>query len=197
MLLDQCRYPQRHPNGAAGDARQQALSLLRQWNQGLIDQPELAERPELSWMIGPFLRQFRNLDAERFALEPGLERLRLWLDALLDSAAFQAVMAPPWAERQAWHSPSWLYHLCLGEQWRQAKQEGVYPWSTRCMTFANVGFVHASWQHQVAATYRRFYADAEDVRLLILDPVAISKAGVSLRQEPAPDSGEQIGRAHV
>ena len=189
-LLDQCRYPQRYPHSDANIARQRALSLLRLWNQELIDHPELGERPELTWLIGPFLRQFRNIDAERFALEPGLEPLRGWLEAWLSSPALQAVMDPPWAERRLWYSPSWLYHLCLGEEWRQAKQEGFYPWSTRGMTLASVGFVHASWQHQVAATYRRFYADAKDVVLLILNPVVISAAGVAIRPEPAPDSGE-------
>jgi glutathione S-transferase len=58
------------------------------------------------------------------------------------------------------------------------------------MTFEQVGFVHASWLHQVAATYRLFYADAADVVLLALDPQAIAAAGVPIRQEPAPDTGE-------
>jgi glutathione S-transferase len=58
------------------------------------------------------------------------------------------------------------------------------------MTLKQVGFVHASWRHQVAATYRRFYADASDVVLLALDPEAIANSGVSIRQEPAPDTGE-------
>jgi glutathione S-transferase len=57
------------------------------------------------------------------------------------------------------------------------------------MTFEQVGFVHASWLHQVAATYQRFYADVADVVLLALDPRAIATAGVPIRQEPAPDSG--------
>jgi len=57
------------------------------------------------------------------------------------------------------------------------------------MTFEQVGFVHASWLHQVAATYQRFYADVADVVLLALDPRAIATAGVPIRQEPAPDTG--------
>jgi glutathione S-transferase len=57
------------------------------------------------------------------------------------------------------------------------------------MTFEQVGFVHASWLHQVPATYQRFYADAADVVLLALDPRAIASAGVPIRQEPAPDTG--------
>jgi glutathione S-transferase len=189
-LLDHCRYPERHPNGDASAARQQALTLLRQWNQGLLDVPETSQRPELQWLILPFLRQFRGLDAEGFALEPGLEALRTWLHAWLEGPALGAVMASPWAESRPWHSPSWLYHLTLAEDWRQAKREGFYPWSTRGMTFEQVGFVHASWRHQVAATYRRFYADAPEVVLLALDPQAIASAGVPLRQEPAPDTGE-------
>jgi glutathione S-transferase len=42
----------------------------------------------------------------------------------------------------------------------------------------------------VAATYQRFYADAADVVLLALDPRAIASAGVPIRQEPAPDTGD-------
>ncbi|MCX5951522.1 MAG: DUF952 domain-containing protein [Cyanobacteria bacterium] len=189
-LLDHCRYPERHPNGDASAARQQALTLLRQWNQGLLDGPETSQRSELQWLILPFLRQFRGLDAERFALEPGLEALRGWLEPWLESPALRAVMASPWGERRAWHSPSWLYHLTLAQEWRQAKRQGFYPWSTRGMTLQQVGFVHASWRHQVAATYRRFFADAAEVVLLALDPQAIANAGVPIRQEPAPDTGE-------
>jgi glutathione S-transferase len=58
------------------------------------------------------------------------------------------------------------------------------------MTCDQVGFVHASWLHQVAATYQRFYADAADVVLLALDPRAIATAGVPIRQEPAPNTAE-------
>lgn len=189
-LLDHCRYPERHANGDAAAARQQALTLLRRWNQELLEVPQASQRPELQWLILPFLRQFRGLDAERFGRESGLEALRAWLDPWLEGAALQAVMASPWAERRAWHSPSWLYHLTLAADWRQAKRQGFYSWSTRGLTLEQVGFVHASWLHQVAATYQRFFADAAEVVLLALDPGAIAAAGVPIRQEPAPDTGE-------
>jgi glutathione S-transferase len=42
----------------------------------------------------------------------------------------------------------------------------------------------------VESTYQRFYADAADVVLLALDPRAIASAGVPIRQEPAPDTGD-------
>ncbi len=191
-LLDQCRYPERHANGDAAAARQQALALLRQWNQVLLEVPQTSQRSELQWLILPFLRQFRALDAERFSQASGLEAIRAWLDPWLEGPELQAVMASPWAERRAWHSPSWLYHLTLAEDWRQAKRQAYYPWSTRGLTLEQVGFVHASWLHQVAATYQRFYADAADVVLLALDPRAIATAGVPIRQEPAPDTGEMF-----
>jgi glutathione S-transferase len=56
-----------------------------------------------------------------------------------------------------------------------------------------VGFVHASYAHQVAATFERFYADAGPVRLLCIDPAAL---GTALRPEPAPDSGELFPHLH-
>jgi phosphoribosylformylglycinamidine synthase len=50
--------------------------------------------------------------------------------------------------------------------------------------------VHQPLMIPIAHAEGRFYADAADVVLLALDPRAIATAGVPLRQEHAPDTGE-------
>jgi glutathione S-transferase len=102
------------------------------------------------------------------------------------------VLAPPWASRQIWRSPRWLYHLALEEDWQQARNEGVYSRSTRGKSLQEVGFVHASWSHQVEPTWQRFYGDGPELRLLVIDPSRLEAAGIPLREEPAPGSGERF-----
>ncbi len=82
--------------------------------------------------------------------------------------------------------PGRLYHLALPQDWSEATVTGRYPWSTRARTLAEVGFVHLSHGHQVAATADRFYADCTELVLLQLDRAAI---GSPVVEEPAP-SGE-------
>jgi glutathione S-transferase len=94
-------------------------------------------------------------------------------------------MEPPWGLRQAWRSPQWLYHLALAEEWRQARVVVVYDRSTRGLGLAQVGFIHASYGHQLAATYARFYGDAGPVVLVTIDPQRLEQAGVPVRAEPA------------
>jgi glutathione S-transferase len=55
-----------------------------------------------------------------------------------------------------------------------------------------VGFIHLSAAHQVEATAQRFYADlpAGEVVLLSVDPQRVAAAGLEVRHEPAPVSGE-------
>ncbi|MEB3334848.1 MAG: DUF952 domain-containing protein [Cyanobacteriota bacterium] len=199
-LLGECDGPfKRHLDGfrygsSAEEHRQAALAILRRWNQRLeawapagSDSAGLAP---LEWGVMPFVRQFRLGDPEGFATEPGLEGLRSRLAAFEAGAAFGRVMAPPWAWRDPWRTPRWLYHLALEEHWQQARRLGVYAQSTRGMTLAEVGFIHASWSHQVEATWRRFYADAPPLRLLTIDPERLAAASIPLREEPAPGSGE-------
>ena len=66
-----------------------------------------------------------------------------------------------------------LYHLSLRRDWERAQTAGVYEMSTLGMTFAEVGFVHASFAHQVRATADRFYAGRDDVTVLSIDPARL------------------------
>lgn len=186
--LDRFRYPERFGVADPERHRAAALELLRAWNRRLeAGGWLLGSRPALADIaLLPFVRQFRQSDPAGFDAEPALAALQAWLARFLASPELAAVLAPPWGWRQSWLSPSWLYHLALAGDWQQARAEGIYPWSTRARRQAEVGFVHLCRAHQLAATWERFYADAGAVRLLTLDPAALTAAGLELRDEPAP-----------
>lgn len=174
--------------------RRAALTILHEWNARLRSSP---------WLVGPqpcladiallpFVRQFQLADPPGFAAEAELQPLRHWLARLLAWPLLAEVMEAPWGPRSSWHSPRWLYHLALVEEWRAAQAAGVYRRSSRGLALEQVGFVHACQAHQLAATHQRFYADlpAASVRLLSIDPDRLAQHGVPVRFEPAPDTGE-------
>ena len=185
--LDGFRYGTAEPAGLREEHRLAALAILRRWSAGLDALDPLVP---LGWAVLPFVRQFRLSDPESFAREPGLAELQRRLKAFEASAAFAQVMAPPWAWRQPWLTPRWLYHLALEDDWREALRQGVYTRSTRGMSLAEVGFIHASRSQQVEPTWRRFYADGPALRLLRIDPERLAAAAIPVRDEPAPGSDE-------
>lgn len=195
--LDRSRYASRYSAAEAGDPeahRAAALAILHTWSQRLVPGGWLlGERPSLADVaLLPFVRQFMLADPARFAAEGGLEPLQGWLERFQQGEEFAAVMAPPWGERRAWCSPRRLYHLALREDWREAQHEGAYRRSTRGQSLEAVGYVHLSYAHQLPATYGLFYADlpAGEVLLLSIDPERLAQAGLMVRPEPAPGSGE-------
>jgi len=195
--LDRFKYAGRFGEQGVRDQQlhhQAALAILRDWNQRLEpggwllgDQPSLAD-----WALLPFVRQFRLADPLGFDDETGLVALQTWLQRFLTSPELAAVMAPPWTARSPWPSPSWLYHLALSGDWQASRAAGIYSISTRGRTLTEVGFIHLSQVDQVAATAGRFYGDlpAGTVKLLCIDPARLQKAGLSVRHEPAPGTGE-------
>jgi glutathione S-transferase len=192
--LDRFKYPDRYPGETSAEHRRAALAILREWSARLGGGGWLlGGRPALAdWALLPFVRQFRLADPESFDQEPDLEPLQRWLLRFLEDPAFAAVMDAPWAQRSAWRSPSWLYHLALRAEWNSARREGRYRRSTRGRSLEEVGFIHLSAAHQVEATAQRFYGDLppEEVIVLSIDPTRLSAAGVALRHEPAPGTGE-------
>jgi len=196
--LDRFKYANRFPGSDPARHRGAALAILRGWNarvegHGLEGVPGwlLGERPCLAdWALLPFVRQFRLADPEGFAAAEEIGALRAWLARFETGAELVGVMAPPLAPRHPWRSPSWLYHLALAEEWQQALAVGAYQRSTRGLTIEQVGFLHASHGDQIEATFERFYADAGPVRLLSIDPQRLGAAGLEVREEPAPESGE-------
>ena len=175
--------------------RQEALAILRRWSTWLEGRDTATNGvapwlEPLGWALLPFVRQFRRSDPGGFGAAEALEGLKGWLAAFEASPALAQVLAPPWAGRQIWRSPRWLYHLALEEDWQQARRDGVYSRSTRGMSLEEVGFLHASWSHQVEPTWQRFYGDGPELRLLVIDPIRLEAAGLQVREEPAPGSGE-------
>ena len=186
--LDRFKYPDRYPGVDGGHHRTALVGILREWDLQLARGWLLGDQPSwLDWALLPFVRQCRLADPEGFDRLAGLQHLRRWLQHFQEGAALAAVMAPPWAHRQAWRSPQRIYHLALAEDWRAAKDSGEYRRSTRGLCLEQVGFIHASGAHQVEATFRRFYADAEAVVLLTVDPGSLD---APVRWEVAPDSDE-------
>ena len=199
--LDRFKYPDRHPGaGSRPDRqefhRQEALAILRRWNERLAAAGWLlGPRPSLAdWALLPFVRQFRLADPERFDAEPELAPLQGWLARWLQGPELAAVMAAPWASRSAWRSPAWLYHLALRPEWQAARQTGTYDRSTRGQSLEAVGFIHLSAADQVDATAQRFYADLPpgEVLALCIDRQRLISAGLEVRWEPVPGSGEQF-----
>ena len=196
--LDRFKYASRYEGADPAEHRQAALAILRRWNKRLAASMAadrvgwlLGQRSCLAdWALLPFERQFRLADPKGFAAADGLEALRAWLARFEAGTELAAVMAPPLAPRHPWRSPSWLYHLALAEEWQQAQAEGVYRRSTRGLSIEQVGFLHASHGDQIAATFERFYTDAGPVRLLTIDPQHLAAAGLVVRLEPSPESGE-------
>ena len=186
--LDRFKYPDRYPGVDGEHHGAAAVAILREWNLQLANGWLLGDQPSwLDWAVLPFVRQWRLANPDRFDRHGGLEHLRPWLQRFEEGPELAAVMAPPWAQRQAWRSPQWIYHLALAEEWRAAKACGEYRRSTRGLSLEQVGFIHASGAHQVEATFRRFYADAEAVVLLTLDPGGLD---APLRWEAAPECDE-------
>ena len=196
--LDRFKYANRFPGSDPASHRGAALAILRGWNarvedHGLKGEPGwlLGERPCLAdWALLPFVRQFRLADPESFEAAEEIGALRAWLARFEAGAELAGVMAPPLAPRHPWRSPSWLYHLALADEWQHALANGVYQRSTRGLAIEQVGFLHASHGDQIAATFERFYADAGPVRLLSIDPQRLGDAGLVVREEAAPESGE-------
>ena len=186
--LDRFKYTDRYPGESRDEHRDAGLCILAGWSQRL---------KEHAWLLGaaisladaalwPFVRQWRLADPEGFEADGQLAPLREWLNRFLDDPSFERLMqrADPWssgglqpmfpADATAVPLDQPLFHLALKDDWEQARETGTYQWSTRGMRLVEVGFIHCSWQEQVAKTFERFYADAGDVLLLEIDPTRLT-----------------------
>jgi glutathione S-transferase len=193
-LIDRYKYGHRHPGTDPLQHREEALTILREWN-GLLEAGGwlLGERPSMADVaVLPFVRQFRLADPGWFDALEDLAPLQAWLGRFRASPELATAMAPqaPW---QPGDSPRLfppkrcLHHLALASEWEDALRSGSYHSSTRGLGLAEVGFIHASFEHQLAATHARFFADAPDMVRLQIDPARLA---VPLALESAPDSDE-------
>lgn len=99
--LDRAKYPGRYDEDGITDHRAEALSLLAPLEARLAGAPFLSgdKRSLTDIALFPFIRQFAAIDAAWFAAQP-LPRLQAWLDGLLASDLFAAIMPKfaPWTE---------------------------------------------------------------------------------------------------
>lgn len=81
-----------------------------------------------------------------------------------------------------------IFHLARRADWDAAVASGSYEVSTRGARLADVGFVHASYAHQLGPVAEAVYA-GEDAELcvLVLDPDLIRAAGTAVVDEDGGD----------
>jgi len=80
-----------------------------------------------------------------------------------------------------------LFHLADRSEWLAAAAAGEYRISTRGVTLAEQGFIHCSLRQQLRSVAQRYYADADDLVLLVIDSDRVASP---IRYESPPDSLE-------
>jgi uncharacterized protein (DUF952 family) len=77
-----------------------------------------------------------------------------------------------------------VFHMAERAEWEAARDaDRPYEVSTRGRTLAEEGFIHASRdEEQVRKVRSAFYADLDDLVLLVIDP-----QGLDVRYEPVGD----------
>jgi uncharacterized protein (DUF952 family) len=76
-----------------------------------------------------------------------------------------------------------IYHIASAADWAAAQSAGEYTTSTRGVTLAQQGFLHASTADQVAGV-AVFYQGDVDLVLLVINE---DKVVPEIRYEPVPD----------
>ena len=76
-----------------------------------------------------------------------------------------------------------IYHIAAVADWERAVRDGQYTMSTRGLTLAEQGFIHASTAEQVPLVANAFYRDVPDLLLLVIDT---ERVGPEIRYEPVP-----------
>lgn len=82
-----------------------------------------------------------------------------------------------------------IFHIAIESDWRAAKKEGRYAVSTRGRTLAEEGFIHASRADQWQAVRDRFYADVEELLLLLV--IDTDRLDAPVVEEPAVPGGAE------
>lgn len=86
-----------------------------------------------------------------------------------------------------------VLHLTTEPELAAARAAGQYALSTRGLTLADVGFIHAATARQLPQVARRFYGDVTAAMfVLVVDLRACAAAGVPVRWEPAPDAPGEL-----
>ena len=85
-----------------------------------------------------------------------------------------------------------IYHIAAAADWERAVRDGQYTMSTRGLTLAEQGFIHASTAEQVPLVANAFYRDVPDLLLLVIDT---ERVGPEIRYEPVP--GQAAPYPHI
>jgi uncharacterized protein (DUF952 family) len=80
-----------------------------------------------------------------------------------------------------------IYHIAAAADWERAVRDGQYTTSTRGLTLAEQGFIHASTADQVALVANAFYRGAPDLLLLVIDTALV---GPEIRYEHVPGQAD-------
>jgi uncharacterized protein (DUF952 family) len=87
---------------------------------------------------------------------------------------------------------TFIYHIAAAADWERALREGQYTASTRGLTLAEQGFIHASAPGQVAPVANAFYRGVPDLLLLVIDT---ERVGPQIRYERVP--GQAAPYPHI
>ena len=87
---------------------------------------------------------------------------------------------------------TFIYHIATTADWERARRDGQYTMSTRGLTLAEQGFIHASTAAQVALVANAFYQGEPDLLLLVIDPGLVD---AEIRYEPVP--GQPLPYPHI
>jgi uncharacterized protein (DUF952 family) len=79
-----------------------------------------------------------------------------------------------------------ILHAALLVDWDRALLAGRYAVSSRGVSLADEGFIHASTRSQVDGVLERYYADLDALVLLVLDVDALVRAGSPVRWDDVP-----------
>ena len=80
-----------------------------------------------------------------------------------------------------------IYHIAAAADWEQARRDGQYTMSTRGLTLAEQGYIHASTAEQVAQVANVYYRGVPDLLLLVIDPERVAP---EIRYEAVPGQHE-------
>jgi glutathione S-transferase len=102
LLLDQYKYPNRHPNLNQDDVFDAAIALMLKPMNDALELSQYLAGNQQSWLdiaIFPFIRQFSMVNPQQFE-QVQLPALKNWLTKHLQSELFNAIMAkhPVWAD---------------------------------------------------------------------------------------------------
>ena len=78
---------------------------------------------------------------------------------------------------------AFIFHIAAAADWERAVRDGQYMMSTRGLTLAEQGFIHAATATQVALVANAFYRDVPDLLLLVIDT---ERVGPEIQYEHVP-----------